>query len=240
MHSNKAEKARWHGTVPWRLLSDSSFACLLCGFHCTREQIQKYNERPLYLILDPTASSTSRELPLTLYEETLHTNLATPHSFTASSYTLHADEAERITSFHCAKLTQKQPGQSELIPHYSTLSKAVDSLRVRLQVIHRLLCAVESGQVGVDHKVLREVKGLLRRLPVGEGETRVAEAGSEYVDGLLLGQLGVMTRVMESMAEMNGKFATLRTGNSVDVGSRGRARRGVGGIMSNYMGAFDD
>ena len=210
-------------------------------------QIQKYNERPLYLILDPTASSTSRELPITLYEETLHpsshTTTGPPHSFTPSPYTLHADEAERITSFHCAKLTQKQPGQSELIPHYSTLSKAVDSLRVRLRVIHRMLCGVESGEVSVDHKVLREVKGLLRRLPVGESEGRVVESGSEYVDGLLLSQLGVMTRVMESMAEMNGKFATLRAGNNVEAGSRVRARRGVGGMMSgvsNYMGAFDD
>jgi len=49
-----------------------------------------------------------------------------------------------------------------------------------------------------------------------------------------------MTRVMESMAEMNGKFGTLRAANSVDAGSRMRGRRGMGGIASNYMGSFDD
>ena len=193
------------------------------------------------------ASSTSRSLPLTLYEETLHSAAASPtaasHSFTPTPYTLHADEAERITSFHCAKLTQKQPGQSEIIPHYSTLSKATDSLRVRLQVIHRMLAAVESGAVAADHKVLREVKGLLQRLPVGASERRVAESGSEYTDGLLLSQLGVMTRVMESMAEMNGKFSTMRQGNGGEGGGRVRGRRGGGGMMagvSNYMGSFDD
>ena len=114
---------------------------------------------------------------------------------------------------------------------------------MRLRVVYRLLCAVERGEVAVDHGVLREVKGLLRRLPVGESEARVSEAGSEYVDGLLLSQLGVMTRVMESMAEMNGKFATLRAGNNADASGRVRARRGMGGLMSgvsNYMGAFDD
>ena len=224
--------------------------CLICT--C---QVQKYNERPLYLVLDPTSSTTSRELPLTLYEETLHiastatttttnpnTTTATNTNFTPSPYKLQADEAERITSFHCAKLTQKQPGQSELIPHYQALRKAVDSLRVRLRVMHDLLIAVERGELAdVDQGVLREVKGLLRRLPVGGSEARVAEAGSEYVDGLLLSQLGVMTRVMESMGEMNGKFTTLRAGNQGDVGQRGpRARRGVGGLMANYMGGFDD
>lgn len=209
-------------------------------------QVQKYNDRPLYLLLDPTASSTSRELPLTLYEETLHpTSTAAPHSFTTTAYTLHADEAERITSFHCAKLTVKQGGQSELVPHYATVGKAVDSLRVRLQVIYRLLCSVESGEVAADHGVLREVKGLLARLPVGASEVRVGEAGSEYVDGLLLSQLGVMTRVMESMGEMNGKLGTLRTGSGsgMDVGGRARGRRGMlSGVssVSNYMGAFDD
>lgn len=228
-----------------------------CFYFCVL-QIQKYNERPLYLILDPTSSSTSRELPLTLYEETLHAPSASttasttasstssaPHTFTPTAYTLHADEAERITSFHCAKLTQKQPGQSDLLPHYATLSKAVDSLRVRLRVIYDLLCAVECGQLQPDHAVLREIKGLVGRLPVGGSDGRQAESGSEYVDGLLLSQLGVMTRVMESMAEMNGKFATLRAGNGSggDGGGRGRGRRGVGGMLSgvsNYMGSFDD
>lgn len=213
----------------------------------TFPQVQKYNERPLYLVLDPTASSTSRELPLLVYEEALHPSSLAPHSFAATPYTVHADEAERITSYHCAKLTVKLAGQSELLPHYTTLVKAVGSLRQRLAVIHRMLAAVEAGEVAADHKVLREVKGLLRRLPVGEADGRRAEAASEYVDGLLVSQLGVMTRVMEGMAEMNGKFATLRAssgGGGVDVGQRGgRSRRGpmdAASMGGGYMGAFDD
>jgi Maintenance of mitochondrial structure and function len=213
-------------------------------------QMQKYNERPLYLMLDPSLSQSSRDLPLTLYEETIHVlSSATSSDFTRIPYTVHADEAERITSFHCAKLTSHAPQHSShVVPHYSTLHKAASSLHQRLLLIQRFLDDTAAGVTPVDHAVLREVKGLMRRMPVGEGGVRGGERGremvGEYTDSLLLIELGVLTKALESVQEMNSKFAVLRTGVGGGEGrglaGQQRGKRGSSGLMSMMGMAFDD
>jgi COP9 signalosome complex subunit 6 len=220
----------------------------------------KYNERPLYLLLSPSAvSSTSRDLPLTLYEESIHVVSSSASSdFTRISYTVHADEAERITSFHCAKLSSESPQHSsQVLPHYSALHKAASSLHQRLLLIQRFLDDTAAGSIPTDHATLRDISGLMRRLPVGEGagaaggsSERGSEMLGEYTDSLLLIQLGVLTRTMESLQEMNNKFAVMRTaagggaegragGGAGGLGGQQRGKRGSSGLMA-LIGGYDD
>ena len=214
----------------------------------------KYNERPLYLLLSPSAvSSTSRELPLTLYEESIHVLSSSASSdFTRIAYTVHADEAERITSFHCAKLSSESPQHSSQVqPHYATLHKAASSLHQRLLLIQRFLDDTAAGSLPTDHATLREISGLMRRLPVGEGAGAAAgssergrEMLGEYTDSLLLIQLGVLTKTMESLQEMNNKFAVMRTaaggagggGGGGGAAGEGRAGGGAGGLGGQQRG----
>ena len=206
-------------------------------------QLQKYNERPLYLMLDPSLSQSSRDLPLSLYEESIHVlQNATTTDFSRIPFTVHADEAERITSLHCAKLTQLPPNTSHVIPHYSTLHNAVASLHQRLLLIRRFLDDTAQGAIPMDHAVLREVAALVRRLPVGEGEERERCMIGEYNDSLLLIELGVMTRLLEDVQELNDRFAVQRSG-AVE-GQRGgvsgqRGKRSAGGFVNDLLGLTD-
>ena len=206
-------------------------------------QMQKYNERPLYLMLDPALSTSSRDLPLSLYEESVQSvhsvsSSPSPPDFSRLPFTVHADEAERITSFHCAKLSQLPPNTSHVIPHYSTLHNAVASLHQRLILIHTFLTDTTQQRIPMDHSVLREVKALMRRLPVGEGEVRERAVVSEYTDSLLMVELGLVTRLLEEVAEMTDKFSVVRTGLTEGRGGQQRGKRGASGL-SDLLGLTD-
>ena len=207
-------------------------------------QLQKYNERPLYLMLDPSLSHSSRDLPLALYEESVHIVAAsTASDFSRIAFTVHADEAERITSFHCAKLSQLPPNTSHVIPHYSTLHNAVSSLHQRLLLIHQFLNDTAAGHIPLDHSVMREVKALVHRLPVGDGasgQTSRALLG-EYGDSLLMVELGLVTQLMEDMAELNERFGLVRSGMAETKPSSGqqRGKRGASGLMSDLFGGAE-
>ena len=195
-------------------------------------------------MLDPSLSHSSRDLPLTLYEETIHVlSSSTASEFSRIPFTVHADEAERITSFHCAKLSQLPPNTSHVIPHFSTLHNAVSSLHERLLLIHRFLADTHAGRIPINHAVMREVKALIHRLPVGDGEggqSSVALMG-EYSDSLLMVELGLMTKLMEDMAELNERFGVVRSGMAEGKQAAGqqRGKRGASGLMNDLLGLTD-
>ncbi len=73
-----------------------------------QKQLTKYNERPLYLLLNPSASD-GRALPLAMYEERTHVVADhTTSEFVRTDFTVQADEAERITVTHCAKVVNQE------------------------------------------------------------------------------------------------------------------------------------
>ena len=77
-------------------------------------QFKKYNERPLFVLMNPSlVSDGMRDLPLTIYEEVIHVvNDKTTSEFVKTAYVVQADEAERITVTYCAKVVNQEESGS--------------------------------------------------------------------------------------------------------------------------------
>jgi len=72
---------------------------------CLDIQMNQFNERPLYLVLDPN-DKRKDEVPLLAFQETVHIIEGKAHTkFTQTKFKLHADEAERISVVHAAEVT---------------------------------------------------------------------------------------------------------------------------------------
>jgi len=185
-------------------------------------QMTKYNERPLYLMMDPNKQGEQRELPITVYEQTVHvTQNVTTTAFAPTNFQISADEAERITVVHCAKVvTREEKGQSAVAAHYITLRKAIFMLNARLKMLTQFLKDVQDGKIQPDQKHLRQIKGLCNRLPTMDSDAFRADFYNEYNDGLLVTYLSAITKGTSLVNEVVDKF-------NVAFGQQGR--RGMGG-----------
>jgi COP9 signalosome complex subunit 6 len=184
----------------------------------------KYNERPLYLMLDPK-SKNERELPVSVYIEEVHVDKGnTTNALVRTKFEISADEAERITAVHCAKVVGggDQTG-SVLLPHFSTLSKAIGQLNSRVTVLHKFLLDVQSGKQKPDQKILREIKGLCHRLPTMDSPQFTDDFLGEYNDALLVTYLSSLTKGTHMIGDVVEKF-------NQTFGGRGRGGMG-GGMM---------
>jgi len=192
----------------------------------------KYNERPLYLMLDPKAKS-DRELPVSVYIEEVHVDKGTTtNALVKTKFEIQADEAERITAVHCAKVVVGGGDQagSVLLPHFVTLSKAIGQLNSRVSVLHKFLSDVQSGKQKPDQKILREIKGLCNRLPTMDSPQFTDDFLGEYNDALLVAYLSTLTKGTHMMGDVVEKF------NSTFGGRRGMPMGGGMMIDPRMMG----
>jgi hypothetical protein len=216
------------------------------------QSMSQFNERPLYLLLDASTnqsnnqstnqstnqSSQRRDLPLMLFEESHHIlNSTTSSDLCPTRFTISADESERVISFHCSNLVQKREHDSELTPHYQQLYKAVQSLHSRLTSINSLLQATKRGDIAHNHALLREIKGLFNRLPIGADPSVSSAFREETNETNMLTQLSLLTRAMEQMRDVSEKFQVLKSGQKKEHGMNER-RKGGGAVMS--MLGLDD
>lgn len=188
--------------------------------------MMKYNERPLYLVLNPSAKAGDKELPFTLYEEEIHmvADKGTPQ-FVPVSFRVQADEAERISAVHCAQVVVSQQSGSQVTPAAQSLHKGVKSLKERVQVLYHYLQEVSQGKVAPDQAILRQIKGVCNRLPVMHSDQFEDDLLTEYNDNLLVTLLSTLTRDADAINEAMEKFDLAfsdRTGGPL-------GRRGGGG-----------
>lgn len=194
----------------------------------------KYNERPLYLLLDPKAKA-ERDLPVSVFIEEVHVDKGTTtNALAKTKFEIVADEAERITAVHCAKVVGggDQAG-SALLPHFSTLSKAIGALNSRVSVLHHFLQDVQSGKIKPDQKILREIKGMCHRLPTMDSEQFTEDFLGEYNDALLVTYLSSITKGTHMIGDVVDKFNSTFAGSGGGGGRRGMG--GMGGMMGGMM-----
>jgi COP9 signalosome complex subunit 6 len=194
--------------------------------------IAKYNERPLFLLLDSAMSEDARELPITFYTEEIHVvGDKTTKEFIKSNFKIAADEAERVTVVHCAKVvSDDDKSASAVTPHFTTLSKAIQMLSVRVRVLLKFLDDHKAGRVKADQRVLREIKALLAQLPCMDSADFKTDFLYEYNDALLITYLTAITKGSSLINEVMDKF------NLTYASSRRGMGMGMGGMMGMPMG----
>jgi len=172
------------------------------------QQVEQYNETPLFLMLDPEPAAGSRELPLSLLETTLKSGGDDKPTlvFTKVAYRIETTEAERIAVDHVANVSAG--GRSLLTSHLSTIHSAIKMLNVRIIIINQFLRDTRAGKFGpnIDHGLLREINALTRELPAIDTEKFKEDFLTEYNDALLVTYLATITKTSNAINEMIEKF----------------------------------
>jgi len=213
------------------------------GDHTIHQLMLKYNERPLYLMLDDGAVSEDvSDLPIALYEQRIHVSAnKSLREFVRLSYHLESDEEERIVAVHCAKIvTNDAQGQSPVSSHLSSVVKALGSLNQRIETLHTFLNDVQAGKVTAEQSILREIKGLCSRLPAMEGPDFKQHFMQELNEGLLVSYLSAVTQGSSLVVDVVEKFNTVHGrqagGHGMGGGGGGGGGAGVGGNFDGYGG----
>jgi len=212
----------WYATAPGGKID----ALFDANFH---SQMTKYNERPLFLLMNSTPEDEARDLPIVIYEEDIHVvGDQTRKEFVKVPFKIESDEAERVTATHCAKVvTDENKDQSVVASHYATYIKAIQALHGRLKVLHKFVSDIKEGKIKADQRILRDLKGLCNRLPTMDTSDFKQDFLVEYNDAILVAYLATLTKGEAQINEVMDKFNL----------THARQGRG-GGMMMPGLGGF--
>lgn len=189
----------------------------------------KYNERPLFVLMTPEdAKDDARDMPIKIYfEETQLRDGNTVNEFVPTPYDITADEAERVTAVHCAKVVTGDDSGSAVVPQYATMDKATTMLKTRVSLIHKYLQDTKQGKIPTDHKILRDIKALCNRLPVMDSPEFKQEFLNEYNDALLVAYLSTITKGTGIANSVVSKFKKTNPGHPGRAGKHRMAHPGM-------------
>jgi len=179
------------------------------------QQLMKFNESPLYLILDPIINPLSRELPLTLVEAGIKIENDTPIlRFAKVPYKIETTDAERIAVDHVAKSNNSSDEGSKLTSHLFNMHNAIKMLNMRIKLLVTFLHAQKSGEIPYDYSLLRRINSLTNLLPAIDGDNFTQEFLNEYNDTLLSTYLSSITKASNAINELVDKFNVTYDRNS--------------------------
>jgi len=172
------------------------------GIH---QQVEAYNESPLFLLLDPDTKPGSQTLPIYLLETTVKVVDEKPKiMFTKIPYSIETTEAERIAVDYVANVSTG--GRSMLTSHLSTLQSAIKMLNLRVKIITRFVQDTKAGKIPRDEGLLRSIDALCHLLPAIDTEKFKEDFLTEYNDSLLVTYLATVTKTSNAINEMIEKF----------------------------------
>ncbi|KAK3920454.1 COP9 signalosome complex subunit 6 [Frankliniella fusca] len=186
------------------------------------KQICEINESPVFLKLNP--NSRQSDLPVTLFESVI--DLVAGEAtmlFVQIPYTLATEEAERIGVDHVARMSSNETGESSLVAeHLSAQHSAIKMLHSRVRLVLQYVKAVESGQLPVNHEILREAFSLSNRLPVLQSPKFKGDFYNQCNDVALMTYLGALTKCCNDINQYVNKFNVM-----YDRAGLGRRMRGL-------------
>jgi len=182
----------------------------MIGWYSTAEAVQpgdleihqslcEISDNLLYLTLDPqlALSGTARELPITIYEQTMHIVDDLPTmSFAAATYKIDSIESERIAIDHVAHILPTGEGTSgsAFSQSLGTQYTAISMLTERVELLQKYVAAVQAGAVPGDHQLLRQIKAICSRLPALDTDKFHEESLRDFNNTLLVAYLGCITK----------------------------------------------
>lgn len=176
------------------------------------KQFLEVNESPIFLILDAAAAygSTTRDLPINIFESELHVVQDQPTLlFVKVPYRIQTGEAERIGVDHVARVTPAGGAEgSQLTAHLVGLHNAIKMLNVRVKNLHSFLGAINDGTIPPDHGILRQTASLCNLLPAIDTPAFQEDFLKEYNDVLLVTYLASITKGTSTINELVEKYNT--------------------------------
>jgi len=174
------------------------------------KQIMDINESPLYLLMDAvsTMKTTTKDLPITVFESELHMVEDTPTLlFVKIPYKIETGEAERISVDHIAKVTPTGGEGSSLSGHLNHTHNAISMLNMRIKILVNFLEATKAGKIPKDHALLRRISMLTSQLPAIDTAAFRREFINEYNDALLITYLATVTKGASGINDLLDKFS---------------------------------
>eukprot|EP01097_Dermamoeba_algensis_P009957 TRINITY_DN717_c0_g1_i5.p1 TRINITY_DN717_c0_g1~~TRINITY_DN717_c0_g1_i5.p1 ORF type:complete len:310 (-),score=49.89 TRINITY_DN717_c0_g1_i5:259-1188(-) len=178
-----------------------------------QKQLLDINENPLYLIINPlsqttTLGSSSRELPISIYESGYQLINDEPRLlFSKVTYKIETTDAERISVDYVANATISGGDEnSSLNSHLKGMHNAVKMLNMRVKILSSYLQAVSDGKVPADHALLRQVASLINLLPAFDSARFRQDLLHEYNDVLLVTYLSALTKSVSLTSDLVDKF----------------------------------
>jgi len=193
-------------------------SCEILGWYATgtnvvdgdihiHEQLETYNESPLYLLLNNEhKQSKNGDIAVTVFESVVKIVDAKPvTSFSKLSYAIATTEIERIAVDHVAHSTSGVI--SQFASHAETLHQSIKMLHIRISVLKQFLEGVKAGKfTNPDQNLLREINAICHQLPaIDSGEFNEAFF-TEYNDTLLLTYMAAITKASSATSELLEKF----------------------------------
>ncbi|CAN0074550.1 unnamed protein product [Phaeothamnion confervicola] len=121
-------------------------------------------------------------------------------------FALETAQPEQISVEHVVKATPAIAA-SQIDLHATATGTSLRALGARLRVLSAFLAAVRSGAAPPDHRLLRQISGLVGQLPAMEaGGTAAAELASEHADALAVTYLAAMQKGAALLGDVVEKF----------------------------------
>jgi len=206
-----------HEVIGWyRVGDDLAESDLQINNHAMKE----YNECPLFVLVNPNPDDDAKELPISIYETlvTMETSATSgaqqPRTvFVGLDFELNTAEAERIAVEKVFK-AQATDGESGLDVHLQSITESIESMNTRVAVLLDFLRKTQRGEIPPDHKLLRQVDGLLRQLPVFANKNLSKEFNHEYDDMLLVSYLASIAKTTKAIQGYSEKFRIAHESNT--------------------------
>jgi COP9 signalosome complex subunit 6 len=211
------------------------------------KQIQDMNESPLVMVMEDVGEGgaqssagsatggkdSKKVLPVTVYETVMQiVNEQPVQTFVEVPVKVETTESERVTVDHVVAQRGGNSGSggesSTLIPHMAALKNAVQMLRGRVLLVRRFLELSRSGQIPMDHDLLREAEAICNQLPALEPSTLQVDFNTQLADALLISLLAAITKETAAVSNVLDKFyLAYPTPGSTEKIEKSKSKRGL-------------
>lgn len=177
-----------------------------------QQEIVRYNENPLMLLVSVAFGSVQKELPLYVYESNINNTTGSEITWASLTYKIETEESERIVVDQVNRMDKRDGSSSSLIPQYVTVSNAVGMLIERVDILVNYLEQVKAGKIEPDYKKLREISSLSHRLPAVVSDKFKSDYVNDVNESLIITYLATMTKGINQFNNVVEKYSSLSAG----------------------------
>jgi len=163
------------------------------------------SEVPLFLLMNPSPESKSKQLPLRIYESEIYSSSENQEMpiFIDIPFELETNQAERIAIDQVTKLTGTDSVSTLEVQNQSS-STSLRKLDEKIKILITTLEAMEQKKIPVDHHLLRTAAKLNDYFSTVSAE----RFDDEFVDSMIISYLGATTKTVSELSTLSDLFHT--------------------------------